>query len=246
MTRKALVVGLGLIGGSAAIALSRRGWRVRYIDPHVAPEEALAAGAASERASAAEDDEIVVLATPADVAAGLLPAFRGAVTTSVCSVMATLRRAAGDRPFVAGHPMAGSHERGLGAARSDLFEGRKWFVDAEHPLVDQLVHDCGAERHLVNAEHHDAAVALTSHLPQILSTALAASLDEESWTFSGTGLRTFLRLAESDPSVWRPVIEANRENIERALEDVMVIVQAILDGDDQAFEKAQKILKIED
>ena len=84
---------------------------------------------------------------------------------------------AGDH-FVAGHPLAGSQERGLAAARSDLFTGATWFIDRDDPIVRKMIAACGAKAELVDAAEHDRALALTSHLPQILSTALAAYLHE--------------------------------------------------------------------
>jgi prephenate dehydrogenase len=248
MPRRALIIGLGLIGGSAGIALRGRGWRVGYLDPHVSLAEALAAGAADE--GSIEQPDIVLLATPVDqarelmqgqslqVAAGLAPPL-----TSACSVMRPLRRVAREN-FVAGHPLAGSHLRGLRAASGDLFEGKPWFLDAENAAVDELVRDCGGVIERVSAEEHDAAVALTSHLPQILSTALAASLQDRDdlHRFAGSGLKTFLRLAGSDASVWAPLIEANRDNLAPHAELIARIVREIIEGDPrQRFEEAQAL-----
>src|SRR5690349_13479842 len=185
----ALVVGLGLIGGSAAMALRRRGWRVAYLDPYVSLDEAHEKNAADERVDTIVDADVVLLATPVDVAIEQLRTIEtNAVVTSTCSVMRALRDVARGK-FVAGHPMAGSQESGLAAARVDLFEGKPWFVDAEHELVDRLVRDCGAIVERVDPAEHDAAVALTSHLPQVLSTALAAYLHdrEDLLRFAGGG-----------------------------------------------------------
>lgn len=153
--------------------------------------------------------------------------------------MRPLRAVAGSN-FVAGHPLAGSHLRGLAAARGDLFEGKPWFLDAEDERVDAMVRDCGAIVERTSAEEHDAAMALTSHLPQILSTALAAYLDPEDLRFAGRGLRTFLRLAGSDGSVWAPVIAANRDHLAPHAERLAALVREIIAGDPRdAFEKAQ-------
>src|SRR5687767_11916341 len=125
MPREALIVGFGLIGGSAGIALRDRGWLVRYIDPWVDAE-------AFEHAPFIDEDDLVLLATPVDAATEILrtiPSHRGAVTTA-CSVM-RITPASGRPPrFVAGHPLAGSEQRGFAAARADLFEGKPWFLDA--------------------------------------------------------------------------------------------------------------------
>jgi prephenate dehydrogenase len=238
MPRQALIVGLGLIGGSAALALRDRGWTVRYLDPHVEVRD-------FERVQSIDDESLVVLATPVDVALSILRAMqpRSGAVTSVCSVMRPLRETARGR-FVAGHPMAGSHETGYPNARANLFEGRPWFLDAKDAEVELLASDCGARVEHVEAGEHDAAVALTSHLPQLLSTALAAHLadSEELLRFRGSGLETFLRLAGSDASIWKPVIEANREEIAKHADAVADIVREMLANDPRAaFEKAQQL-----
>jgi prephenate dehydrogenase len=131
----------------------------------------------------------------------------------------------------------------VAAARGDLFKGCSWFLERHDPIVDRLVADCGAHIEIVSAEEHDAAVALTSHLPQLLSTALAAYIDERGLDerFAGGGLRTFLRLAGSDASVWMPVVDANRANIAPHAHAVGKIVRDILGGDAAAFERAQRL-----
>jgi len=137
--------------------------------------------------------------------------------------------------------MAGSQESGLAAARPDLFGGKTWFVDGEDALVSRVIRDCGAKEERVDAETHDRAVAITSHLPQLLSTALGALMHEHGDAkFAGSGLATFLRLAGSDASVWSPVFEANRENVSAALADVLRIAQQIVDGDAEAFTRAKR------
>ncbi|MGZ7081542.1 MAG: prephenate dehydrogenase, partial [Thermoanaerobaculia bacterium] len=190
------------------------------------------------------DADIVIIATPVQAALEMLQRMPPVLATSVCSVMAPLREAARD-PFVAGHPMAGSQEHGLAAAHAHLFTGRRWFVDRDEPIVARVIADCGASADRVDAGVHDRAVALTSHLPQLLSTALGALIDEhpEAERFSGTGLSTFLRLAGSDASIWSPIFEANRENVSAAVDELIVIVRKILEGDEQSFARAQRALK---
>ena len=240
---RALIAGLGLIGGSIGIALRAAGWRVAYVDPFVDDP----GDAADERATELVDADVVVLATPVDVAIseGAGRRARGAgVVTSVCSVMGPLRAVAGEN-FVAGHPLAGSEQRGLAAARGDLFRGKVWFVDREHSLVAEIIAACGARQEVVDAGDHDRAVALTSHLPQLLSTALAAHLQESGVDerFVGSGLRTFLRLAESDAGVWAPVLAANEANIAPHLDAVLRIAREMLRGDDGPFARARSFMK---
>jgi len=233
--RRALIAGLGLIGGSIGIALRRRGWHVAFFDsdPNLDPGDA-----ADERVISLDGD-IVILATPVDVAVTLLPSVRAPLITSVCSVMAPLR-AAGDDRFVAGHPLAGSAEHGIRAARANLFEGATWFIDRDDPIIREIIAACGAKAEIVDAAEHDRAVALTSHLPQLLSTALAAHLHEQNidLRFAGPGLRTFLRLAGSEASVWTATLAANRKNVLPHVDAVAKIVRAIAEGDASSFAKA--------
>jgi prephenate dehydrogenase len=228
--RRALIAGLGLIGGSIGLALRRREWHVAFFDS----DPNLDAGeAADERvASIDADPDVLILATPVDVAVNLLAAANAPLITSVCSVMAPLRAVADDR-FVAGHPLAGSASRGITAARADLFEGATWFIDRDDATIREIIAACGANAEVVDASEHDRALALTSHVPQILSTALAAYLHDQhiDLRFAGPGLRTFLRLAGSEASVWTPILEANRENLRPHLDAIAEIVRTMVEGD---------------
>lgn len=196
-----------------------------------------------ERADAIGDADVIVLATPVDVAIELLPAIetRG-VITSVGSVMRPLRAVA-KTDFVAGHPMAGWHEGGLANAHHVELEGASWFVDAHDDRVEELILACGANPVLVTAEEHDAAVALTSHLPQVLSTALFAYLSDrpEVQKFAGGGLRSF-RLAASDGEMWHSVLAANRDQLRPHAEPIAQLVRAIIEGDEpEAFQRARTL-----
>jgi prephenate dehydrogenase len=239
--RRALIAGLGLIGGSIGMALRRGGWHVAFLDSDRGLEPGQAADERVESLDAASD--VVILATPVDVALALLASTAAPLTTSVCSVMAPLR-AIGDDRFVSGHPLAGSQEHGLAAARADLFTGATWFIDRDNAVVREVIAACGANAEVVEAAEHDRALALTSQLPQILSTALAAYLHDQNvdLRFAGPGLRTFLRLAGSDASVWAPVIEANRENLRPHVEKIAQLVREIVEGDPaKAFAKANRL-----
>ncbi|HEU4521158.1 MAG TPA: prephenate dehydrogenase/arogenate dehydrogenase family protein [Thermoanaerobaculia bacterium] len=232
-----LIAGLGLIGGSLGKALRRKGWHVRFADPAVSLEEARASGAADEKAETLEGD-LIVLATPADIALDLLAQLGGSpsIVTSVSSAMSPLRDGATDVEFIAGHPFAGSEMHGLRAAHADLFAGRPWFIDQEHPAVLQMIEAAGGESVVVDAAEHDRIVALTSHLPQVVATALASLLDDIDPRFIGTGARSMLRLAGSSWDVWRPVLAQNEENISMAAADLWKTMEQI--GAEE-FERAQ-------
>lgn len=192
---------------------------------------------------------VVLLALPvAGILAALrrLPFRAGQLVTDAGSVKAPVMAAAVSLPagvdFVGGHPMAGSEESGYEAARADLFAGATWALVSsaersggertadEHLSVEDagavarvsaLVRALGATPLACDAAEHDRVVALTSHLPQLLATALAAELEARDEPLAtallGPGGRAFLRLAGSSFDVWRDVLDANRDEVERAL-----------------------------
>ena len=237
--RRALIAGLGLIGGSIGIALRRRGWHVAFFD---SDRDLFPGDAADERVESLDGDaDVAILATPVDIALTQLASLHAPRITSVCSVMAPLRAIADDRD----HPrdrLVG--ERGIAAARGDLFNGATWFIDRDDAFVRDVIEACGARAEIVDAAEHDRAVALTSHLPQILSTALAAYLESQQvdLRFAGPGLKTFLRLAASDASVWSPIIAANRDNLQPHADAIARIVKEIIEGDaGNIFERANEL-----
>jgi prephenate dehydrogenase len=247
--RRAVIVGLGLIGGSLGMVARSRGWQVSFIDPAVAESDARARGAADRRIEVLEPTDLVILATPVDAAMRYvesIPADQPA--TSVCSVLAPLA-AAGERRglrLVAGHPLAGSEHRSLSAAKANLFNGCRWFVAGKpEPIVSDLIAAAGAIADEVDAEEHDRAMALTSHLPQVLSTALAAAIEAagiDVARFGGSGLRTFLRLAASDATVWEPIVEVNRSNLSAGLQETVRLAEEIVGGNrPHIFRLAQRI-----
>lgn len=250
------IVGLGLIGGSLARRLSREAWEVGWCDPALDPREVGAECPELRPVDRGDlpDHELVVLATPADVAIDLIGELELGETlvTSVCSVMTPLTRAASERGlrFVAGHPMAGRETVGWRSSDPSLFEGRPWFIDAaapREPILERMILDCGASPHPIQPSEHDRYVALTSHLPQILSSALAALVEEEEVpsAFQGSGLRTFLRLAGSRWSVWEPIVSLNASEIGRARS----VLQRYLDelderGGEEIFDRANQFYAV--
>lgn len=253
----AAVVGLGLIGGSVARRLSGAGWRIGWIDPAVDETIVHSVSPELERidADALAKFDVVLLATPTDRAIELLRGLDSgdSVVTSVCSVMRPLTDVAADRSvrFVAGHPMAGREVGGWGNSLPTLFEGRSWFRsdagEAAGPdavaLVDRLILDCGATVVPIAPAEHDRHAAVASHLPQLLSSALAAVIHDSGVPrpFFGPGLRTFLRLAGSSWSMWEPVFGSNTEAMIDSKTKLDEQIRRILAGDgEEAFEKANE------
>jgi prephenate dehydrogenase len=125
--------------------------------------------------------------------------------------------------FVGGHPMAGRERSGGAASQADLFDARAWALcpssDSEADrvgVVEQLVRDCGADPVYVDAERHDAAVALVSHLPHVAACAVAGQLrgaDEVAMVLAGQGLRDTVRVAGGDPGLWVDILGGNADDI---------------------------------
>lgn len=251
------VVGTGLIGGSFALALRQHGYAGRIVGcDHEsvlqrARERGLIDRATTDPAEAVQGSDLVVLATPIGAVPELLhriaPVLGAtALVTDVGSTKVEIVRCAlavfgepAARRFLPGHPLAGKETSGLEQADADLFRGAAWLLtplpgqDLERPPLSgfvRLVESFGAQVISIEPERHDRICAWTSHLPQMLSTALAATLaDVESGLraesgpdsglgcFSGRALRDMTRLASSPYSMWRDIASTNTENLSDAL-----------------------------
>ena len=254
--RTAGIVGTGLIGASAGLALRAAGWRVvGYDRSREASALAEARGAiersySSVRAVAASADLVIVAVPPAatvDVVREVLDAAPRAVT-DVASVKANIVRELGDIPaFLGGHPMAGSEQAGPGAARPDLFSGATWALTrtpATDPrtveIVTAAVEAAGAVVMTVDAESHDRMVAVSSHSPHVVAAALVLALCDtpEAAAISqllGGGWRGVTRVASGDPEMWADILSSNATNVRIALRpvaDALAMIEAILAAND--------------
>lgn len=243
-----LVVGVGLLGTSVGLALTRSGREVRLSDPqpeHVRTASGLGAG----RAARPDDPEpaLVVVACPPDalgaVIAEQLLAHPTAVVTDVGSVKTApltalasrVGRDAGAR-YVGSHPMAGSERSGPLAATATLFEGRPWAVTphagsdpAAVAAVTEVAETCGAVTVTMSPAEHDLAVARTSHLPHLMAVLVASRLADapsEQLALSGQGVRDVTRIAGGDPALWQQIVGANAP----AVADLLREVRTDLDG----------------
>jgi cyclohexadieny/prephenate dehydrogenase len=230
------VLGLGLLGGSLALAARRRGVAGRVVGSTrraEALEEALRRGivdeAVGDAAEAVRGADLVVLATPVyampELVRRVAPALSaGALVTDVGSVKGVLvDTLPGLLPrgarYVGSHPMAGSHQRGLTHAREDLFEGCACIVMADadqapRERVARFWRALGCRVVWRDAARHDADVAWMSHVPHALAFAFAAALErapEGSFEVQGSGFRDFTRIARSDPELWADILSANRK-----------------------------------
>ncbi|MFI9204622.1 prephenate dehydrogenase [Streptomyces sp. NPDC053048] len=226
--RTALVIGTGLIGTSAALALAGRGVSVHLMDHDPAQARTAAArGAGTDQAPEGPVDLAIVAVPPAHVAETLAEAIRGGLARGyldVASVKGGPRReleALGCdlSGYLGTHPMAGRERSGPMAATADLFEGRPWVLTPTHEtdtevlnLALELVALCRAVPVVMDADAHDRAVALVSHTPQLVSSLVAARLqgaDETAVRLCGQGIRDVTRIAASDPRMWIDILSAN-------------------------------------
>ncbi|GFH37139.1 prephenate dehydrogenase [Streptomyces pacificus] len=239
--RTALVIGTGLIGTSAALALAGRGVTVhlRDHDPTRA-RTAAALGAGTEDAPEGPVDLAVVAVPPAHVAAALAEAMRAGTARGyldVASVKGGPRReleALGVdlSAYIGTHPMSGKERSGPLAATADLFEGRPWVLTPTREtdtevlnLALELVALCRAVPVVMDADAHDRAVALVSHTPQLISSMVAARLadaDETAVRLCGQGIRDVTRIAASDPRMWIDILTANPGPVADVLAGVAV------------------------
>ncbi len=240
------IIGLGLIGGSLGLALRAQGVRVVGWDRPEPLAAAAKRGALSAPAAAlgeACQAQVVVLAAPVGAILDLLPEVLAAapadsLVTDTGSTKAVIcRRAAawaqGRGPaalFVGGHPVAGGEGSGIEASRESLFAGAPWLLagaagDARAQRWEHALRRLGARPGWLAAERHDELMARLSHLPQLVSTALAAQLLQEfglpldELQYAGPGLRDMLRLAGSSYALWRDILLTNGEEIAGALND---------------------------
>ncbi|MFJ8917785.1 prephenate dehydrogenase [Amycolatopsis sp. NPDC102389] len=250
---KALVVGTGLIGTSAALSLREKGVAV-----HLSDVDAQAVRVARElgagREWTGEEVDLAVIAVPPHLVGERLAELqkRGAARayTDVASVkvdpIADAERLGCDMTsYVPGHPLAGRERSGPAAARAGLFLGRPWALcpgpgtGAEAlRLTRELVSLCGAEAVTVGAAEHDSAVALVSHAPHVAASAVAASLasgDDVALSLAGQGLRDVTRIAAGNPLLWRKILSGNAVPVAAVLDriaaDLAAAASALRAGD---------------
>ncbi len=239
------VVGVGLIGGSFALAVRKAGVasRVIGVSSPSAVEKALASGIIDDALpldQAVPQADLVLLSSTIRGILDTLPRLAGLVrpSTLVTDAGSTKRlilqaaRAVEGLHFVGGHPMAGKELSGVEHADASLFQGRPWVLCPTYAQDDSgiqrlrpILETIGAKPVAVPAAEHDSVVARTSHLPQLLSTALAAALDAHfhghAPALAGPGLLDSTRLALSPISVWRDILETNRDEVVQSLNDFL-------------------------
>jgi len=245
--RRVAVLGTGLIGGSFALALRKQfpGISVTGYDrPETlarAHERGAVQKSVADIADAVRGADLVYIALPIAATLHALPAIAAAaessaIVTDSCSTKTVIVAEAqklfrsGSR-FLGGHPMAGKERSGIDNADADLFRGAPYALvgsemdsDARLQNLVSLLRAIGANPVWCDGETHDWAVGIVSHLPQLVSVALAGVVQDETdetglpLSLAGTGLHDTLRLAGSPYAVWRDILLTNKDNVSRALE----------------------------
>ncbi|WOJ94872.1 prephenate dehydrogenase/arogenate dehydrogenase family protein [Congregibacter variabilis] len=250
-------VGLGLIGGSLALALKKAGFASSVIawdsDPSVLERAAhlgVIDAAAHSVSALMQSVEIAVLACPTQACEPLIldmlnDSGSAICVTDVASVKGELYRAVVDAApksaaiYVPGHPIAGSERSGVAAADAALFERHRVILTPDSNtdplalgLVQKLWAAAGATVQCMDVLEHDQLLAATSHLPHVLAYALVDALAqspirEDIFRFAAGGFRDFTRIASSDPVMWRDIALANRDALLAAMDDFCTRLEAL-------------------
>jgi prephenate dehydrogenase len=240
---KLAVIGVGLIGGSFALAL-KQARRVAHVvgagrspaNLRLALERGAIDSIAADARSAARDADVILVAAPVAQFQGLFAEISGAISPKALltdagstkrDVIAAARLGLGAKlaQFVPGHPIAGAEKSGAGAASAELFRGRRVVLtplpENEPGAVEEiqaLWAACGANVSRMDAAEHDAVLGAVSHLPHVLAYALVHEVArrpnaEQLFSFAAGGFRDFTRIASSHPEMWRDICVANRDRL---------------------------------
>ena len=243
------VVGAGLLGASIGHALSAQGIDVALDDTSPAQLRLAVDYGAGRRAADDDDPALIVVAVPPDVTADViereLARYPRAVVTDVASVKLEPLHALRERGvdlthYIGSHPLAGRERGGAIAARADIFIGRPWVVcrDGETPasdlaLVEGLALDLGAMPIEMSPEDHDRAVALVSHVPQLVASLLAGRFvdaPDGSLSLAGQGVRDTTRIAASAPELWVQILGANATPVVDVLDALAADLRDVADA----------------
>ncbi len=254
------MAGLGLIGGSIALALRERGWHVTGDDLDPARIDRALSIRAIDVGGFDPDAQITFVATPVTAVADRVKralAESSGLVTDVGSVKGGISAAIDDPRFVGGHPMAGSELEGLDGADASMFEGAVWVLtpssttaDSTFSQVAAVVAELGADVVALPADRHDEVVAVISHVPHLAAATLmglASDRAEEHAALlrlAAGGFRDMTRIASGHPANWLDICAANRPAILSALDgliDGLASMRDVVDRDDRGalYERLQ-------
>lgn len=242
---RSAIIGVGLLGGSLALALKKYGisrevWGTCRKEKNLknAVERGIIDSYSLSYTAVVKDADLVVLATPVgafkEITQKMIPSLKkGSIVTDVGSVKGELvRELEGMMPegvaFVGGHPIAGSERLGIETATSDLFIGARCIItptektpEGAVKTVKEIWRRVGANVVVLTPEEHDFIFALVSHLPHIISYTLintVSAVNPDYIEFAGTGFKDTTRVALSSPELWVDICMENKNNLLRLLE----------------------------
>ena len=257
MFKKVVIFGVGLIGGSFALALRRAGQAVHIVGVgrslaslERARELGIIDAIATDAAAAVTGADLILVAAPVAQTEAILASIKPhlearAIVTDAGStksdVVAAARKAMGERiaQFVPAHPIAGREKHGPEAALAELYEGKKVVItalpensEADVETVAAAWRACGAIIHRLSPQEHDAVFASVSHLPHVLAFALVDDIAakphaETLFQYAASGFRDFTRIAASSPEMWRDITLANRDALLTEVDAYLVQLQGI-------------------
>jgi len=240
---KLAVIGVGLIGGSFALALKQAktvshvvGVGRNAANLKLARERGIIDSIAADPGAAARDADLVLISVPVAQFASILENLSGSLGPKTLvtdggstkrDVIAAARKALGKKigQFVPAHPIAGAEKSGAAAASAELYRGKRVVITPlsqnRRPAVEQVESAwkaCGANVSRMDPEEHDAVLATVSHLPHVLAYALVHGVakrnnSEQLFSFAAGGFRDFTRIASSHPEMWRDICLANRDRV---------------------------------
>ncbi|WP_449475064.1 prephenate dehydrogenase [Streptomyces abikoensis] len=245
--RTMAVVGTGLIGTSVGLAVSRHGVTVHLVDrDETAARTAAALGAGVLGAPAGPVDLAVLAVPPSQLGPvlaeqqlrGLARAYTDVASVKSAPERHVLAGFADASSYVGGHPLAGREKSGPLAARAGLFEDRSWVLTPSEATSQEtlnraleMISLCGAVPVLMGSREHDAAVALTSHVPHVLASLMAARLQHaprEASRLAGQGLRDVTRIAAGDARLWGDILRSNAGAVAGVLRELQADLADVL------------------
>ncbi len=251
--RTANVIGLGLVGGSVALGLRERGWRVHGEDSTPGIGARARDMGVIDAIGIHPEAEVTFVAVPVGAVAEQVKRAlteTSGIVTDVGSVKAAVCAACDDPRFVGGHPMAGSELDGLDGADGDMFQGAIWVLtptlataDLTLSAVSGIVRALGAEAIALGPEQHDRVVAVVSHVPHLTAATLMGLASDRSdehaalLRLAAGGFRDMTRIASGHPDIWLDICAENRPAILAALDgliDGLTRVRGIVDTVDRA------------
>jgi len=239
----ARIIGSGLIGTSIGLALTARGIHITMVD--IDSQAAALAQDLMGEAPFGSTPEVTIIASPIstisqvihdEITQGFNLGFIDISSVKSKPVLDVQASGFDMSKFLPTHPMAGREVGGAESARADLFQGRPWALDSSGVTSElleagrELITACGGHILEISSAEHDRAVALVSHMPQIMSSLLAAQLEgaPAQWLdLAGSGLRDTTRIAASNPGLWREIISANKDALEPLLDRVIESLQEL-------------------